>query len=47
MIKIDKKFKLVFIDLDKTLIRTQSGEKHALCIADMTPIWETWNALKE
>lgn len=47
MEKIDKKFKLIFIDLDGTLIRTQSGNKFPVCIADMTPIWETWNALRD
>lgn len=45
MINSDKR--IIFIDLDSTLIKTLSGKDFALCISDMTPIWKTWNALKE
>ena len=43
---IDSKYRTVFIDFDGTLVKTLSGNKFQLCIADSTPIWNTWNALK-
>lgn len=43
---IDKKKRIVFIDLDGTLIKTISGGTFPICIADQTPIWSTWNSLK-
>jgi len=38
---------IIFIDLDGTLIKTLSGGPFAKCIIDCTPIFKTWNELKE
>ena len=46
MMKLENK-KLIFIDLDSTLIKTLSGGPFAKCIADMQPIWKVWNFLKD
>ena len=45
--KINKKYKIVFIDLDDTLIKPLSGSNFPKCIADMRIIWKTWNALRD
>lgn len=39
--------RIIFIDLDGTLIRTISGGPFAKCIVDMQPVWKTWNLLKK
>lgn len=45
--EIDKRIKIVFIDLDGTLIDTYSNKTFPLCTADMRILWNTWKALKE
>ena len=47
MKKIPKEKKVVFIDLDDTLIEPFSGSNFPKCIADMKLIWKTWNALRD
>lgn len=47
MEKISKEKKVVFIDLDDTLIEPFSGSDFPKCIADMKLIWKTWNALRD
>ena len=44
---IDENKSIIFIDLDSTLIKTLSRKKLQVCIADCTPIWKTWNALRD
>lgn len=44
---IDKRFNIVFIDLDNTLIEPYSNSTFPKCIADMKLIWKTWNSLRD
>ena len=39
--------KIIFIDLDGTLIKPLQGRVFPKCISDLTVIWKTWNTLRD
>lgn len=44
---IPREKRIIFIDMDGTLIKTLSGEPFPRCISDFQPLWNTWNTLKD
>lgn len=45
--EISRKYKVVFTDLDDTLIETITPGGFPKCITDMKIKWDTWNALRD
>lgn len=39
--------KIIFADLDSTLIETKSGKTFPTSILDFKPIWKVWKYLKD
>ena len=39
--------KVVFVDLDSTIIETRSGKTFPTCVLDFKPIWKVWKYIKQ